>query len=297
MNLEGVAQELYAAAPEEFVGLRAAQVAAAKKAKDKQLATAVGALRRPTRSAWLVNQLARESSAELAELLDLGEALAQAQRDAAGPELRKLSAQRHAAVDALVRRTVEIGAAHGHQASEATRQEVGQILTGALADPELAGVVRAGRVTQAVAYGGFGPDLQLGSGTGPALAAPVSLDERRARKSAKAGTSAKSADELAEEQRQQAHADAEAALQALDAARAAQTEAEQADAEAHDALAEAEQAIAAARRELADREKARERAQRAVKDATRRADHRRTEAAEAEQSAARAATELRRLDS
>ena len=287
MDLQGVAGELYAAAPEDFVALRSARAAEAKKAKDRELAAGITALRRPTRSAWLVNLLAREGAAELGELLDLGEALAQAQREAAGAELRRLSAQRHAAVDALVRQATTIGGAHGHQASEATRQEVGQILTAALADPDLAAVARAGQVTQAVAYGGFGPDLVLGSGPGGSPRPPTSLDSHRAKKKKQSE----------EDRLRAATADAEAAIDRLDAARTAESDAERDEADAQAAVSEAAEAVAAARRELTEREQDEERVRATAERATAHLDRRRVEVSEAEQAAARAATELDRLQS
>ncbi|GAA2095837.1 hypothetical protein GCM10009841_07260 [Microlunatus panaciterrae] len=157
MKLEAVADELYGAAPEEFVELRKQRIAEAREAKDRSLVKAIGALRRPTRSAWLVNLLAREAAEELNELLDLGAALGEAQRRLSGPDLRRLSNQRRAAVEGLVRLAVEIAGRHGHVASDATRQEVSQTLQAALADPDVGELVRTGRVVQAASYGGFGP--------------------------------------------------------------------------------------------------------------------------------------------
>ncbi|MGI8457111.1 MAG: hypothetical protein ACR2LI_03210 [Propionibacteriaceae bacterium] len=286
MDLPGVAAELYAAAPEDFVTLRSARAAEAKKAKDRELATAVAALRRPTRSAWLVNQLAREGATELAELLDLGEALAQAQRDAAGTDLRRLSAQRHAAVTALVRQATTIGSDRGHHASEATRQEVGQILTAALADPSLAAVVRAGVVTQAVTYGGFGPDLVLGSGPGSPRP-PTSLDSHRAKKKRQSE----------DEQLREATEEAESAIERLAAARTAQAEAEQAEAHARALVAETGRAVADARQQLTERERAEQQARSAANDAAAHLERTRAATTTAEQAAARAAAELTRLQS
>lgn len=157
MDLDDVADELYAVSPDDFVKTRTTRVAEARKAKDQPLVKAIGKLRRPTRSAWLVNLLAREAADDLEGLLDLGAALSEAQRRLSGPDLRRLSTQRHAAVEALVRRAVEIAAEHGHTATEATRREVSETLQAALADRDIATQVRAGRVVQSATYGGFGP--------------------------------------------------------------------------------------------------------------------------------------------
>jgi hypothetical protein len=157
MDLESVADELYSASPDEFVERRKERVAEARSVKDRELVKAIGQLRRPTRSAWLVNLLSREAGEDVADLLELGTALAQAQQRGSGPDLRRLSKQRHAALEALTRRAVELGAARGHTATEATRQEVSQTLQAALADPSVAELVRTGRVLQPASYGGFGP--------------------------------------------------------------------------------------------------------------------------------------------
>ena len=121
VDLDTVADELYSASPDEFVERRKARVTEARGAKDRELVKAITQLRRPTRSAWLVNLLARECPDDVAELLELGAALADAQQRASGPDLRRLSKQRHAALETLTRRAAELGAAHGHAATEATR--------------------------------------------------------------------------------------------------------------------------------------------------------------------------------
>lgn len=156
MDLEAAADALYAGSPDDFVERRKALVAQARAAKDRALATAIGKLRRPTRSAWLVNLYAREERSELTDLLDLGAALQAAQAQLSGPELRRLSGQRQKTLAATTRRAAELGEAHGYTATEAVRQEVTQTLQAALADPDIAEQVRTGTVTEAHTYGGFG---------------------------------------------------------------------------------------------------------------------------------------------
>ena len=97
----------------------------------------MGKLRRPTKSAWLINVLARQASDDLSALLELGTALQDAQQRMAGDELRQLSVQRRKAVDALARRAVELGAESGYTAPDGAVQEVGQTLQTALGDPEI----------------------------------------------------------------------------------------------------------------------------------------------------------------
>ena len=59
MDLEQAADELYAVSPDDFIAQRTALVGEARAANDRALAKEIGQLRRPTRSAWLVNILAR----------------------------------------------------------------------------------------------------------------------------------------------------------------------------------------------------------------------------------------------
>ncbi|WP_040730990.1 hypothetical protein [Nocardia tenerifensis] len=157
MTLDDVARDLYGLAPSEFVAARTAQVDKAKEAGDKELATAIGKLRKPTVTAWTVNLLAREAPDDVAALLELGAALRSAQRTLSGDELRTLTGQRQQAVNALAKKAGELAAGHDHPVNEGVLREVGQTLTAALADPEVAEQVHSGTLTTAETYAGFGP--------------------------------------------------------------------------------------------------------------------------------------------
>lgn len=157
MDLDAAADELYSGSPDDFVQRRTTLVGQARKAKDRELARRIGELRRPTRTAWLVNLLARESAAEVELLLRLGADLEDAQQRLDGPELRRLSQQRRTTVDRLARAAVGLGAAHGYSAPDSALQEVSQSLQSALSDDTARDQLRQGRLTTAVTYGGFGP--------------------------------------------------------------------------------------------------------------------------------------------
>jgi len=157
MDLDAAADELYGGSPEAFVERRKALVGEARRAKDRELARQIGELRRPTRTAWLVNLLARESAAEVGSLLALGADLEDAQQRRDGPELRRLSAERRKTVDRLARAAVALGADHGYTAPDSALQEVSQSLQSALADETARDQLRRGRLAAAVSYGGFGP--------------------------------------------------------------------------------------------------------------------------------------------
>ncbi|MDN5726547.1 MAG: hypothetical protein L0G99_11540, partial [Propionibacteriales bacterium] len=99
MDLQTIARELYAAPYEGFTTARAVLVKRAKQDGDTELATEVGQLRKPTRSAWLVNLVARAEADQIGALLDLGAALAEAHHSLSMDELRTLSAQRSKVVE------------------------------------------------------------------------------------------------------------------------------------------------------------------------------------------------------
>jgi hypothetical protein len=171
VDLEEVTDELYGSSPEDFVERRTEWVAQARQADDRVVAKQISQLRRPTRTAWMVNLLARANPAEITQLLDLGRALQDAQQRAAGDDLRRISKSRRSAVDALTKQAADLARAAGHAPTEGTVQEVSQTLQAALADPAIADLVQRGRLTQAASYGGFGPSSQTSDASADLLAA------------------------------------------------------------------------------------------------------------------------------
>jgi hypothetical protein len=230
VDLDTAADELYAVSPDDFIERRRQLVAEARQEGTREIATQIGKLRRPTRSAWLINLLAREDSDNINALFELGAALLQAQQRMAGDELRQLSAERRKTVDAMARRAIELGRQQGYEAPDGALQEVGQTLQAALGDPEIADLVRAGHLTQAVTYGGFGP-TDLASALGASLPtkapsrsekqaeAPQPGPKRDAKQRREAEKAASDARELATEAHQAAESaeeEAEAATQRAD---------------------------------------------------------------------------------
>jgi len=178
VNLDDVVTQLYALPPEEFTAARTEAAAAAKTAGDRDLAKQIGALRRPTVGAWLVNLLAHQRPDLIGDLLALGDALRGAQRNLRGGELRELSAQRRTMVTALAReaRALAVAAGRGVRAA-LPLDEVQNTLTAALADSDVAEEVRLGRLVKPVEYAGFGeqprPQLRLVHGGAGAPAKPA----------------------------------------------------------------------------------------------------------------------------
>ncbi|HLL67933.1 MAG TPA: hypothetical protein VK453_19795 [Micromonosporaceae bacterium] len=285
--LTDVIPQLYGVPPEEFVAARAAAVAQARKDGDRTRAGAVGKLRKPTVAAWLVNLLAHQRPDLVAELLALGEEMRRAQRGLAGAELKELSVRRREVVGQLTRQARALAVAAGRGARDPLPlAEVEATLTVALADEAVAEEIRAGRLTRAVEYGGFGelprPPLRLVQGAERAPAAPVPATPVPADEEADAdGAASAPADaddaigERADQERAAAdRADRERADReraAADRAAAEQQATERAEAvRQRTARAAAHRELLAARTALAEAETARAAAERAVLAARRR---------------------------
>ncbi|MGH3280446.1 MAG: hypothetical protein ACRDNW_15085, partial [Trebonia sp.] len=134
-RLAAAIAELYGAAPETFTGRRAELAAEARGAGDRAAAKAIAALRKPTRAAWVVNQLARADPSAPGKLAELAMALRAAQEAGHGPRLRELSAARGALVDALTAHALTTCGVPDPPPS--LRLEVSETLAAALADPEV----------------------------------------------------------------------------------------------------------------------------------------------------------------
>ena len=290
MDLDQAADQLYAVSPDEFMARRTALAAEAKESGDRALAKQIAGLRKPTRSAWLVNLVARAEPDRVAELRQLGTALQQAQEQMDGDVLRRLSKQRRTMIDSLSRRAAELGGDQGYDAPDSAVQEVSQTLQAALGDPSVAEVVRAGRLHQAVNYGGFGPEdlalqsdrsrIALNLGLPPALADGGVGTARSAH-------GAPSAPSVV--QAEGARSPTLAVLrEAADAARAAAEEAEMVAEEATAHADELADQVESLRSQLREAENAEREAREQARAARKRYTELRREAAAAEQDAVRA---------
>jgi hypothetical protein len=180
-TLDAIADRLYGLHPDAFVPARDDAVAEARQEGDRDLARAIGRLRRPTRAAWLANLLARERPDQLDGLLALAGDLASAQRTLDGSALRALSAQRTRLVTAMARQGGRLAAQAGDSATESVVRDLAGILEAALADPAVADEVRSGRLTRTVSYSGFGPGPGSAGGRDANGTAPTAADGGRAR--------------------------------------------------------------------------------------------------------------------
>jgi hypothetical protein len=332
-ELASAAEELYALSPGDFTAARDERATEARTSGNRDLARAIGALRRPTVSAWLVNQLVRAAGDRVGELLALGESLRQAQKDLAGEQVRELSVQRRRLVATLVAEAKRLAERDGRVAGPQVEREVEATLQAALADAGAADAVRAGCLASPLSYAGLGVGDEAGAVSwqrAPARAkappgeqAPAKAKApAKERAPARERTSARRSNETAEEravrlaaeeaERQARRAAAEAERRAAKIAEAEQAvrraadavaaaDADLTEAEARFTTARAAQESARQQVERLDKElslaiAAESQANRAARDAQRGKEAAARAADEAKRRLARAQTAARRLD-
>jgi hypothetical protein len=149
VDFDTAVAELYGVAPTDFVATR---TRLAKEHPD--LASRLRGLRRPTVSAWAVNQLARSAAEEVGWLLDVGTELREAWTS--GDHIGGVEQRRSELIARLIRTARELAADAGQPLRDPAVREVEETLQAATIDPEVAEDVRAGRLSQARSHAGFG---------------------------------------------------------------------------------------------------------------------------------------------
>lgn len=283
--------ELYGAEPDEFMDRRAALVKAARAGGSSAEAKRIGALRKPTRSAYVVNVLARTDPEAIGRLLDLGERWRAAEKSVDAAQIRELTRDRRRLIDELTR--AAFAAAGEADPSSGVRDEVVATLTAALSDDAVADEVERGVLVKPARWEGFGfggPDLTVVSGgessptrarhneratvgrspddAGPPGARPTPAERRAAEAQAQAEQAARQEKEAAQA-REVALADARRAVDEAEDNLVLATDDEQARTdrvhELEEELSDARKAVDGARREVRRAEIAQRRAQGALR--------------------------------
>jgi hypothetical protein len=293
LEVEDAVAGLYRLPLAEFVAGRDRLARQLRAAGDREAARRVAALRRPSVSAWAANQLAQAAPHAMAELLEVGAALAQAQPGAAR-RLRSTSAQLRAAISRLSQRAETLLLRAGHAASDATLGRLAATLqAAATGDQPTRTALAEGRLAGDLDPAGFGLPVEAAPADAtPADATPPPPAPGAGRAGARRDQ-ARLAAQRALERTGQAAEQARAALEQAKAMAAGQRQAALAARQRAEELADAaqdlaEQAAAAA----ATAEQARQRAEAAERDAEALADRTRLaqDAATAAQDAHAAAT-------
>ena len=155
-ELDEIVRELYVLPPTEFVAARNELVREAKSAGSREIAERLQHLRRPTRSAWLVNLLASDAAA-MQRLSTLGRRLRDAQTELAHDELRDLAEQRRHLIADLLDQAQAHADEAGVRLSPTVLSEVEATLQAALVDLAGALTIRNGRLVRPLSHTGFGP--------------------------------------------------------------------------------------------------------------------------------------------
>jgi hypothetical protein len=288
--------ELFALAPEEFTAARNALVKQLRADGQRERATEVAGLRRPTAAAWAVNQAVRAHADEFEALLAAGAAVRTAQRRALSGVrggMRDATRRRREQIEHLTDRAVRILDDHG-VASAAHRGDIVATFDAASADEAAAARVREGRLSQALPVSSDFDALEGLTVLANADAAEAAAGEASGSDDAAAATAAEepASDAAAEAARQEAALARRRAIRAVSAARRRLTDARQ---EADRAAAEADRAEARATTADQTAAAAEDKARRLRRDADARAERAsaaRTRAQQAEQAAQHSADEL-----
>jgi hypothetical protein len=149
--------ELYGSDPGGFTERRSALAAQARAAGDRPAAKEIASLRKPTRSAWMINQLVRTDPGVAERLVQLGDELRAAAAALDGTKIRELSQARRRMVDTLIRQALQQA---GEEApSAALREDLTATFGAAVADPQVARELAAGTLLRPVHRADFSPGL------------------------------------------------------------------------------------------------------------------------------------------
>src|SRR5919197_1987844 len=244
MDAEEAIDELYAAAPEDFVAERTRLAKALKESGSDEDAQRLAKLRKPSLAAWALNQLARQQRRDVDLLLDAGHRLREAQAGVlSGAEREAFDNARRSERDAVSRLTAEAEKLLRTRGS-ASATSLGQIqetLRAAAVSEEGRELLARGRFAQPLASQGFELVAEL-AGTAREAAKPETKrarDQARQRQAKEALREAKERLRTAEQAARRARAQADRVRAEADAA---EREADEAQAQADTAAAEVEQA-------------------------------------------------------
>jgi hypothetical protein len=164
---------------EEFTSSRN-EMAKSLRSSDSEAADWVKGLQKPSRAAWLVNQLAVRKPKDVGRLLEAGRELRAAQEEmlagsADREKLRAAASGEEDAIGSLLATAEAIGREHGVGAQILTKVE--DTLRAASADPEVAEAIEKGRLQREQRAAGIG---LIGAAPAKAPARGAKKDEREA---------------------------------------------------------------------------------------------------------------------
>lgn len=160
--------ELYSVDPDEFTDRRTA-LAAQARTTDKAAGKDIAGLRKPTRSAYALNQLVRSDPESATRVAELGDELRTAQDALDGARMRELSTLRRGMVEELADQAFL--AAGQRSPAPGLREEVVSTLNAAVADESVVAQLSSGTLVRSARWDGFGfaspPELSVVRPTSP----------------------------------------------------------------------------------------------------------------------------------
>jgi hypothetical protein len=261
-------ERLYGLPLSDFTRARDATARRLRRAGERDAADAATALRKPSLSAWTVNQLVRHERTALDEVLAAGDAVRKAMEKADREALSRAAEREEEALREAVGRARGLLEDAGERSTEATLARVSQTLRAAANDPDARREVLCGMLVRDIEPAG------LGTFAAAMPAAPSTRRRQRSKTPAARRSPARPAS-----------SDARALHDARERAR---RELESCEREEHDA----QTALEAARRDEAHARQAAEEAEEAAHAAGRRAREARTQHEAAKSSAAEARRRL-----
>ncbi|MCR5976733.1 hypothetical protein GDN83_03025 [Gordonia jinghuaiqii] len=152
-----IVDELYGLSPDLFVQRRNELAKTAKADGDRELAQQISKLRRPTQSAWAINQWVRADPDGSADIAHLAADLTAAQRRSAADKMRELSRRRQDLISASAGAVQRTAADLQVPLADGAVREVVQTLRAAIADADTLEQLRRGNLASSAEYSGFGP--------------------------------------------------------------------------------------------------------------------------------------------
>lgn len=149
-------EALYAVEPSAFMAARHERVAAARAAGDRESATEIGRLRKPTVAAWAMNLLARQAPEVVEDLVSLGVRMRVAQARLDTGTLTALRPERDEVVRCFVAAAADLAQGGGRTLASAALEDIRGTAVAALADQGASTAVSSGQLTRALSYSGFG---------------------------------------------------------------------------------------------------------------------------------------------
>jgi hypothetical protein len=182
---ESALDQLFHGPLEEFTGARNELAKSLRSDGEAEAADWVKGLKKPSRAAWLVNQLSARKPKDVRKLLEVGEKLRAAQEEmlsgsADREKLREAAGAEQETINSLVGTAEAIGQEHG--AGSQVLDRVGETLQAATRDPEVGEAVEKGRLAREQRSVGLaGPATPVAPKGGGKKKGEREATERRAR--------------------------------------------------------------------------------------------------------------------